>query len=77
MMVLQGHYPSGDDNGYYTGGSHLPWGEAETKIKPFTPYTAGSPPKDNSHSPKREKSTRSTQHLVLRVVYWQYETKST
>lgn len=66
MMALQGHYPSSDDNGYYTWESHLPWGEAETKIKPFTSFTAGSPPKDNSRSPKRKKSTRLTQTFSIK-----------
>lgn len=45
MMALQGHYPSSDDNGYYSWDSHLSWGEAETKIKPFTSFTADSPQK--------------------------------
>ena len=75
-MVLLDHYPSSDDNITFRD-SYLHWGEAETKIKPILLPTPGFPQKIRASSQEEKKSRCFTQYLVLRVVYWQYETKST
>lgn len=76
MMALQGHYLSSDDNGYYSWDSHLSWGEAETKIKPFTSFTADSRQKITAALQRGKKylfdSTFSIKSSLLAV-----ETKST
>lgn len=79
MMALLDHSLSSDDNTTFQE-SHLHWGDAETKFKLTTLSTSGFLLPDNGLSPNREKNKIKkyfTHYLVLRVVYWQYETKST